>query len=124
MMTVSYRKVFELFFTILCIITVAFMMGYWFYKYEVEDRDIGVVDYAQLEDAKEIKFPDVSICIQDPFHAKNLGAIRFYSNYTAQQAMNIAWREYRSYLAGDIYDQILEVISDMKKLIMLMQRSI
>ena len=50
------------------------MVGYWFYKYEVEDRDIGVVDYVPLEDADEIKFPDASICIHYPYLQKNLKA--------------------------------------------------
>ena len=36
------------------------MVGYWFYKYEVEDRDIGVVDYVSLEDTEEIMFPAIS----------------------------------------------------------------
>ena len=72
------------------------MMGYWFYKYEVEDRGIGVVDYAPLESAEAIKFPDVSLCLQTPFHDKNLKAIN--SNITA-------WN-YQEYLAGERYDEM------------------
>ena len=75
MMTFSFRKSIKLCFTILCTITVAFMMGYWFYKYEVEDRDIGVVDYVPLEDADEIKYPDVTNCIVYPYLDKNFKSI-------------------------------------------------
>ena len=99
-MTYSYRKVTKLCFTIVCTITVAFMMGYWFYKYEVEDRDIGVVDYAKLEDAEDIKFPDVSICIGYPFHRKNLKAIN---------SSIFSW-DYQEYLAGELYDKMYEEI--------------
>ena len=51
------RKKFTFCFRIVCIIVVLFMIGYWFYKYEIEDRDIGVVDYVSLEDAKYFDFP-------------------------------------------------------------------
>ena len=46
------------------------MVGYWFFKYDVEDRDIGVVDYAPLNLAEDIKSPAVSICLHDPFQVK------------------------------------------------------
>jgi len=61
------RKKIKLCFTTLCVIVVAFMIGYWFYKFEVEDRDIGVVDYVWLRDATEVKYPAASICFRDPF---------------------------------------------------------
>ena len=99
-MTFPYRKVFKSCFTIVCTITVAFMMGYWFYKYKVEDRDIGVVDYALMEDAEPIKFPDVSLCIDNPFHVKNLKA----SN------SNISVEMYSQYLVGEHYDKMYEEI--------------
>ena len=43
------------------------MIGYWFYKFEVEDRDIGVVDYVAIEEAVDIKPPVASLCFIDPF---------------------------------------------------------
>ena len=43
------------------------MIGYWFYKFEVEDRDIGVVDYVLIEEAVDIKPPVASLCFIDPF---------------------------------------------------------
>ena len=47
--------------TISFVIVVAFMVGYWFYKYEYEDRNIGVVDYAMLVDAEYVEFTAVSL---------------------------------------------------------------
>ena len=107
-MTFTSRKLTKLCFTILCSITVAFMMGYWFYKYEVEDRDIGVVDYAPLGDADTIKLPDVSLCIENPVHDRNLKAIN----------SSIRSGDYVAYLGGDdpyylgryTYDKMYEEI--------------
>ena len=53
------------YFTIICFIAVSFMIGYWFYKYGIEDRDVGVVDYVQIEDAMDIPIPVVSLCFED-----------------------------------------------------------
>ena len=48
------------------------MIAYWLYKFEVEDKDVGVVDYVKIEDSLEwekldIKLPVVSVCILQPF---------------------------------------------------------
>ena len=90
------RKKCKTLFTIACTICVAIMVGYWFYKYDVEDRDIGVVDYAPLNLAEDIKFPAVSICLHDPFLVKKLKEIN----------ENMTRKNYRKYLEGNIYDQM------------------
>ena len=54
-------------FTKVCSIAVAFMIGYWIYKYKAEDRDIGVVDYISLRTAGHIDMPVASLCFKDPF---------------------------------------------------------
>ena len=97
-MNLSARKVMKSCFTFLCIIVVALMVGYWFYKYEVEDRDIGVVDSIPLEEAEEVKFPAVSMCFQDPFVERNLREIN----------PNITGHMFRQYLAGGLYDEMYE----------------
>ena len=102
-MSLCNRKICKALYTIACIIALTFMVGYWFYKYEIEDRDIGVVDYTQLENAEEIKFPAVSPCFEDLFIDKNL---RFPSS-------NVTRQTYQFYLEGKLYDA-------MNKLIMLM----
>ena len=100
-MIVSNRKSFKFFFTFVCIIAVAFMVGYWVYKYEIEDRDIGVVDYAILEDTVEIKFPAVSLCFLGPFLEKDLRA----------DNLSITRQEYTQYLAGEFNDKMYEQIT-------------
>ena len=71
-MVLINRKAVKLSFTIVCAIVVTFMVGYWFYKFEYEDRDIGVVDYAMLEEEEDIEFPVVSLCFEYPFIEENL----------------------------------------------------
>ena len=87
------RRAFKLSFTIVCAIVVMFMVGYWVYKYEYEDRDIGVVDYAILEEEKTIEFPAVSLCFRDPFIQKNL------------MAVNVTRSKYRAFLSGDHFNE-------------------
>ena len=99
-MMLCNRKYCKALYTISCAIVVAFMVGYWFYKYEIEDRDIGVVDYTSLEVSEDIKFPVVSWCFEDPFVDENLRATN--SNITRQT--------YLRYLHGEIYDDMHEQI--------------
>ena len=54
-------------FTLLCFVVLILMVGYWFYKYLIEDKDVAVVDYLSLEEAKDVAFPVPTICFQNPF---------------------------------------------------------
>ena len=94
------RKKCKVVYTIACVIAFIFMVGYWFYKYGIEDRDIGVVDYTSLEDAEEIKFPAVSWCFEDPFLDKNLKLLN----------SNVTRENYNRYLAGEHYDEMYKQI--------------
>ena len=89
------RKLIELFFTASCWIIVGIMIGYWFYKYEVEDRDIGVVDYVPLEEANEVEMPMATICLMQPFIEKNIKQVNPSANSTA----------YLDYLEGNIFEE-------------------
>ena len=57
----------KLFYNIICTFGFVIMTGYWFYKYEVQDRSIGIVDYLYLREIKDIELPVVSICFENPF---------------------------------------------------------
>ena len=89
------RKSCKIFFTILCCIVVAFMVSYWYYKYEIEDRDIGVVDYVSLEEATEVEFPVASLCFVSPFK----------SNWVNKTSSDINTTAYLQYLKGNLDDQ-------------------
>ena len=97
-MTFFNRKKFKFLFSLACAIVVAFMVGYWFYKCEIDDRDIGVVDYTPMIEMEEATFPVVSLCLKDPFLSKKLTAIN----------SNITSTTYVNYLAGNIYDDLHE----------------
>ena len=97
-MFICNRKKCKTLFTIVCTICVAVMVGYWFYKYDVEDRDIGVVDYAPLSQAEDIPFPAVSLCIREPFLIRKLKAING----------NTTKKMYRQYLEGENFDYTFE----------------
>ena len=66
------------------------MVGYWVYKYNVEDRDIGILDLTSLEEASDVDFPVPAICLVNPFVEK-----RLINAYT-----NIKSKDYLDYLKG------------------------
>ena len=70
----STMLIFRSIFTITCVIGVFLMVGYWIYKFVIEDRDLGVVDYELLEKAT-VDYPIPSICFKNPFLAKKLKEI-------------------------------------------------
>ena len=99
-MNLLNRKVFKCCFRLVCAIVVAFMVGYWLYKYEIEDRDIGVVDYTQLKDEKGIELPAISLCFEEPYLDEKLKAI----------ISQIDKYDYELYLLGWDYNSSYEQI--------------
>ena len=92
-------------FTKICSIAVAFMIGYWIYKYKVEDRDVGIVDYLALKTANHIEMPVASFCFKDPFINENL------KNFNKDiWSTDINRDSYLEYLMGNIFDAKFEVV--------------
>ena len=90
-----HRNAFGVFFKIVCVVGVSFMVSYWFYKFEIEDRDVGVVDYVSLEEADDVEFPGVAICFKNPFLNERLKEID----------PKITSTTYLQYLKGDIFEE-------------------
>ena len=90
----SGKRNIKLFYNIICTLGFLIMSGYWFYKYEVQDRSIGIVDYLYLREIKDIELPVVSICFEDPF-------IKTKFNYS--NSMIDEW-DYLEYLAGSVQE--------------------
>ena len=88
-------------FKLICIVVVIFMIGYWFYKYEIEDRDIGVVDYMSLEDAKDVDFPLATLCIKNPFLVDKLN----------QTVPGTTQTKYLKYLNGEYWKDAYKTIN-------------
>ena len=95
------RKIFKFSFSSICIVAAAFMVGYWFYKFKVEDREVGVVDYVTLEKADDVHFPTVSMCLENPFLEDKLNNICPNTNIST----------YLKFLRGELYDENLQQIS-------------
>lgn len=77
----------------ICVVIVTVMIGYWFYKYEIEDRDVGVVDYRSFDEStNDFRFPILSLCIQDPFLKQK----------SKNNVSNPFHNEYAEYLKGDV----------------------
>ena len=94
------RRNVKLGFKVGCATVVTFMIGYWFYKYEIEDRDIGVVDLVPNEELSSVIFPIASICFNDPIIQEKLKKID----------TNFSGNSYMKYLQAKFYNQSYETI--------------
>ena len=99
--TNMHRSTYKFVFRAVCIIAVGFMIGYWLYKYGVEDRDIGVVDYLSLEHTKDLDFPLPTLCIKNPFLAERLNEI----------VVGMTGKEYLKYLNGEVWNNTYKNIN-------------
>ena len=59
------------------------MTGYWIWKFAIEDRDIGVVDYVPFRKEEGIELPSVTLCFQDPFLQNQIESIKPELNYSS-----------------------------------------
>ena len=84
------RNYFRLSCYTVCILGAVLMVSYWFYKFGIEDRDIGVVDYIPFDEDKDITVPNLAICFQNPF-LKSLVDVD----------KNITTQSYYEYLSGE-----------------------
>ena len=96
------RQTFRISFTIICSAIVCCMVGYWCYKYEIEDRDIGVVDYVAIQEMeRDFKLPVASLCFKDPFLVHKLNEMPFAINSSI----------YQRYLIGMQFDDNITTIN-------------
>lgn len=87
--------------TLVCSVVVAFMVGYWFHKFAVVDRDIGVVDYDSLKDSTEFKFPGATLCFKNPFINRKLTELH----------PRITRQSYRRYLKGKHFENEFQAVN-------------
>ena len=97
----NYMNTFRLCVYGISIATVTVMIGFWFHKYEIEDRDIGVVDYVPLEDAHGVELPIPYLCFLDPFLKKEFEGANSNTTVTT----------YVQYLKGEVFDQKFQNIN-------------
>ena len=89
-------KFFNRAFSLICIIAVITMVSYWIYKYEVVDRNVGVVDYEVLDKIKD-DLPALAMCFMNPF----------LNNKLPSGDPNINSSIYLKYIQGEYYDDQL-----------------
>ena len=94
------RNCSKLIFTLTCYTTVSFMVVYWLYKYQVDDRDIGEADYVSFKESYDLEYPVASLCFKNPFVEHKLMKLTPEINDTT----------YLQYLNGDIEGNISENI--------------
>ena len=92
-MIIDSKKLFMSCYEALCVVCVIFMVGFWFYKFAVDDRDIGTVDYKFFKDFPEIKYPVASLCFENPFMPRTMAEL------------NLDVASYLSYLKGDTLEK-------------------
>ena len=88
---IRYRYLFKAF----CIVCLLCMVGYWFYKFIVEDRDIGTVDYRSFKNDSNVKYPVASLCFAEPF----------VDGKVAEHYPDLNTTNYMAYLEGDGFDE-------------------
>ena len=99
-MSTMGRETFRSVFKVLCVVSVSFMVAYWLYKFKIEDRDIGLVDYVLLDENREAKLPVVSLCFTNPFINAKI----------SHKVSEINATEYLKYLKGETFDERFRTI--------------
>ena len=64
----------KLSFKFVCIFATVFMIGFWIAKFRKND-DVSVVEYKEFEEFEGSIYPEVTICIVNPFLADKLKEI-------------------------------------------------
>ena len=62
----SIISFFKVLFSIICFFGASVMVGYWMYKFGIDDRVIGVVDYILVDEAEDIELPNMAMCLTYP----------------------------------------------------------
>ena len=99
-MNISQRNMFLVSFKAVCVFSVALMIGYWFYKYGVEDRDIGIVDYVSIAEADDVALHMPYMCFDNPILHNKMVSLH----------PNLSSSDYLQYLKGNLFDGRLQNI--------------
>ena len=94
-MDITKPVIFRCLFKAVCTVCVVCMVGYWFYKFDVEDRDVGIVDYTSFEDDSRIAYPVASLCFVQPFSREKV----------SQMTPELDTDHYLNYLKGDVVEE-------------------
>ena len=88
---ITFRYLFKAF----CMVCLLSMVVYWIYKFVVEDRDIGTVDYLSFNEDSNVKHPVASLCFVDPIVDRKV----------AEHHPNLDTKNYTEYLKGNDFEE-------------------
>ena len=95
------RMTIKMCFTTICFSVVVTMVSYWVYKYEVEDRDIAIVDYTSIRKIENTILPVPTSCFKDPFIEEELKK----SNKILNITKNLVRRHsFLDHLKGNVFE--------------------
>ena len=94
-MDIACRVIFRFLFRVACIVSALCMVGYWFYKFEIEDRDVGIVDYKPFENASKVRYPVPSLCSYKPFSRKKV--LKIDPNVNIQKYLTVSYTHLRAH---------------------------
>ena len=78
-------------FSLICVISLFCMASFWIWKFAIEDRDIGIVDYVRSKEALEFSHTVVSLCYRKSFVSQEMIELGMIENPTT----------YLDYLRGE-----------------------
>ena len=87
-------KILNHYFAAFCIASTFVMVGYWMYKFQLEDRDIGVVDYKSIQESDDVPFPVFSFCFNDILYREKLRT----------KDLSVDLDQYIAYLEGTFFN--------------------
>ena len=93
-MIYNCSRVLDIIFKALCGLAAFFMVIFWVFKFQ-ENEDVSAIRYASYETDRNIIYPELSICITEPF---------IYQNLLWSWEGNDSSKHYHWYLAGTIDD--------------------
>ena len=76
------------------------MTGYWLWKFAIEDRDIGVVDYVKFDSSFGVELPTATFCFFNPFLKSRMESRKPKVNRSI----------YLEYLRGDFINALLQEV--------------
>ena len=93
-------------FKAMCVIITAAMIGFWAYEYQ-KNEDVSHIEYSSIDSMKEVVYPELTICINKPFIAKNFlgfgGTVTFkeyhrflkgVERYQKNERLKCAWNRW------------------------------
>ena len=102
---ITFRYLFKAF----CIVCLLCMVWYWFYKFIIEDRNIGTVDYRSFKNDLNVKYPVASLCFDEPIVDRKV----------AENYPNLNKTNYMEYLEGDAFDKTFKKVNYSRELVIL-----